>query len=47
MIASVGRVHPVPDDTEIVAADGIVMPAAADRHVHIGLADPAAVLAVG
>jgi len=47
VIASVGRVHPVPDDTELVAAGGIVMPAAADRHVHIGLADPAAVLARG
>jgi imidazolonepropionase-like amidohydrolase len=46
-IASVGRVHPVPEDTDVVAADGIVMPAAADRHVHIGLADPAAVLARG
>ena len=47
VIASVGRVHPVPDDTDVVAADGIVMPAAADRHVHVGLADPAAVLARG
>ena len=47
VIASVGRVHPVPDDTDVVAADGIVMPAAADRHVHIELADPAAVLAGG
>ena len=47
VIATVGRVHPVPEDTDVVAADGIVMPAAADRHVHIGLADPAAVLARG
>src|SRR5262249_33621665 len=38
---------PVPDDVEVVATDGIVMPAAADRHVHIELADPAAVLARG
>src|SRR5262249_46653367 len=38
---------PVPDDVEVVATDGIVMPAAADRHVHIELADPAAVLAGG
>jgi cytosine/adenosine deaminase-related metal-dependent hydrolase len=41
VIASVGRVHPVPDDVEVVAAAGIVMPAAADRHVHIELSDPA------
>jgi imidazolonepropionase-like amidohydrolase len=47
VIASVGGMRPVPDDAEIVTADGIVMPAAADRHVHIGLADPAAVLARG
>ena len=44
VIASVGRVHPVPDDVEVVAAAGIVLPAAADRHVHIELSDPAAVL---
>ena len=47
VIAAVGRVHPVPDDVQVVAADGIVMPSAADRHVHIELADPAAVLARG
>jgi imidazolonepropionase-like amidohydrolase len=47
VIAAVGRVHPVPDDTRVVAADGIVMPSAADRHVHIELADPAAVVAGG
>ena len=47
VIASVGRVHPVLEDTDALAADGIVIPAAADRHVHIGLADPAAVLARG
>jgi imidazolonepropionase-like amidohydrolase len=47
VIASVGRVHPVPDDVQVVAAEGIVMPSAADRHVHIELADPAAVLAGG
>ena len=47
VIASVGRVHPLPQDTDLVAADGIVMPAAADRHVHIALADPGAVLLGG
>ena len=33
-------------DREIVV-DGFVMPAVADRHVHIELSDPAAVLAGG
>jgi len=47
VIAAVGRVHPVTDDVRVVAADGMVMPAAADRHVHIELADPAAVAAAG
>ena len=47
MISAVGRVHPVPDDVEVVAVAGIVMPSAADRHVHIELSDPAAVLAGG
>src|SRR5439155_19071023 len=31
----------------ILGVDGFLMPAAADRHVHIELADPAAVLARG
>jgi imidazolonepropionase-like amidohydrolase len=47
VISSVGRVHPVTEDVEVVSADGIVMPSAADRHVHIELSDPAAVLAGG
>ena len=47
VIASVGRVHPVADDVQVVAAAGIVMPAAADRHVHLELSDPADVLAGG
>jgi len=47
VIAAVGRVHPVAEEVEVVAADGIVMPSAADRHVHIELADPAAVVAGG
>ena len=36
-----------PDDAEVLEVDGFVMPAAADRHVHIGLADPASVLLRG
>ena len=39
VIASVGRVQPVPDDVQVVAAAGVVMPAAADRHVHLELAE--------
>ncbi len=46
-IAAVGRVHPIPEDVEVVAAGGFLMPAAADRHVHVGLADPAAILLRG
>ena len=42
-----GRVHPVPADVEVLAVGGFLMPAAADRHVHIGLSDPAAVLRRG
>lgn len=39
--------HPVLDDAEVLATDGFLMPAGADRHVHLGLADPAAVLRRG
>jgi imidazolonepropionase-like amidohydrolase len=46
-ISEVGRAHPVTDDAEILEVDGFVMPAAADRHVHIELADPVAVLQRG
>jgi imidazolonepropionase-like amidohydrolase len=46
-IARVGRVHPVSEDTELVVTEGFLMPAAADRHVHIELADPASVLLRG
>jgi imidazolonepropionase-like amidohydrolase len=35
------------DDTDRVQVDGFLMPAGADRHVHIGLADPHAVLTGG
>jgi imidazolonepropionase-like amidohydrolase len=46
MIGAVGRVHPVPDGTELVEVD-YLLPAAADRHVHIELSDPVAVLRRG
>lgn len=38
---------PEPREGEEVVVDGFVIPAIADRHVHIGLADPAAVLLRG
>ncbi|MEO8292662.1 MAG: amidohydrolase family protein [Actinomycetota bacterium] len=46
-IIAVGAPHPVADGTELLEADGFLMAAAADRHVHIGLADPMAVLLRG
>jgi imidazolonepropionase-like amidohydrolase len=46
-VSDVGRVHPVPDGTELVVTDTFVMPAAADRHVHIELSDPGSVLLRG
>ncbi len=39
------RLAPLADDE--LQVDGFLMPAAADRHVHIGLADPGAVLLGG
>jgi imidazolonepropionase-like amidohydrolase len=44
-ITYAGRVHPVAGD--LVVLDGFLMPAGADRHVHIELSDPAAVLLRG
>ena len=46
-IAAVGRPHPIPEGDELLELDGFVMPAAADRHVHVGLADPGSVLLRG
>jgi imidazolonepropionase-like amidohydrolase len=47
VIRDAGRVHPVPEDAEVLAVDGVLMPAVADRHVHIELGDPVAVLRGG
>lgn len=47
VIQEVGRVRPVPEDVEFLVADGFLMPAAADRHVHVSLSDPVAVLRRG
>ena len=46
-VTYVGRVHPVPDDAELIVTSGFLMPAAADRHVHIELGDPVAMLQRG
>jgi imidazolonepropionase-like amidohydrolase len=47
VITEVGRVAPVPADARLVVADGFVVPAGADRHVHIELGDPVAVVRRG
>lgn len=46
-IVEVGRVHPVPQTDELVVADSFLMPAGADRHVHVGLGDPVAIVRGG
>ncbi len=46
-IAEVGRAHPVPEGDSILVADGFLMPAGADRHVHVELGDPATILRRG
>ena len=46
-VVAVGRRHRVPDEGEVVEVPGFLMPAAADRHVHIELSDPMAVLLRG
>jgi imidazolonepropionase-like amidohydrolase len=46
-ITAIGPAHPVPEGTREFVADGFLMPAGADRHVHVELADPMAVLLRG
>jgi imidazolonepropionase-like amidohydrolase len=46
-IAWVGSARLAPDADEELDVDGFLMPAAADRHVHIALSDPGAVLLGG
>lgn len=43
----VGSARLAPEADEELDVDGFLMPAAADRHVHIGMADPGAVLLGG
>ena len=47
VVQQVGRVRPVPEDAEVLSVGGFLMPAAADRHVHIEMSDPVAVLRRG
>ncbi|MGH2630369.1 MAG: amidohydrolase family protein [Actinomycetota bacterium] len=46
-IVEVGRVHPVLETDELIDVDGFLMPAGADRHVHVGLGDPVAIVRRG
>jgi imidazolonepropionase-like amidohydrolase len=46
-IVEVGRVHPVPETDELIVADGFLMPAGADRHVHVELGDAVAIVRRG
>jgi imidazolonepropionase-like amidohydrolase len=47
VIAAVGSAASVPAADDEVTVDGVLLPAAADRHVHIELSDPVAVLRGG
>jgi imidazolonepropionase-like amidohydrolase len=46
-IAEVGRIRPVPATDELIEVDGFLMPAGADRHVHVELGDPVAIIRRG
>jgi len=47
VVTYAGPATPIAEADEQLEVDGFVMPAVADRHVHIELSDPAAVLARG
>ncbi len=47
VIVRVGRVHPVAESDELIEVDGFLMPAGADRHVHVGLGDAGAIVRRG
>jgi imidazolonepropionase-like amidohydrolase len=47
LIAAAGSAVEVPREEEEIDIDGFLMPAGADRHVHIELSDPVAVLRGG
>src|SRR5437763_13232981 len=46
-IAYAGESRGAPSSEVTVLLDGVLLPAVADRHVHMGLADPGAVLLGG
>jgi imidazolonepropionase-like amidohydrolase len=46
-VVEAGPFRPATGADEVLEVDGFLLPAAADRHVHIELADPAAVLRGG
>ncbi len=46
-VAFAGPRKDAPESEEEIAVDGFVMPGVVDRHVHIGLSDPEAVVAGG
>jgi imidazolonepropionase-like amidohydrolase len=46
-IAYAGPTAGAPPADDVIEVDGFLMPAVVDRHVHIGLSDPAAVLLGG
>jgi imidazolonepropionase-like amidohydrolase len=46
-VAFAGPSRDAPETEDTVAFDGFVMPGVVDRHVHIGLSDPEAVVARG
>jgi len=46
-IVEVGRVRAVAETDEVLDVDGFLMPAGADRHVHIEMGDPVAMLRRG
>lgn len=47
VIVEVGRVQPVPETDGLIEADGFLIPAGADRHVHVELGDPVAIVRGG
>lgn len=47
VVSYAGPVAAAPPADEVVEVDGFLMPAVADRHVHVGLADPGAILLGG
>ncbi len=47
VVVEVGHVRSVSDTDELIEADGCLMPAGADRHVHVELGDPVSIVRRG